>query len=81
MNAMNGMEIYSDMLIDMMLHICRIKICLYISKKFHSYIKNRNCQTIPHHMLAMCSFAVMNIFTILIQSRFNYKVKYNLIGE
>ena len=41
MNDMNGMEIYSDMLIDMMLDIC-IEFD-YISKKFHSYIKNRNC--------------------------------------
>ena len=41
MNDMNGMEIYSDMLIDMVLDIC-IEFD-YISKKFHSYIKSRNC--------------------------------------
>ena len=43
MNDMNGMEIYSDMLIDMMLDILEFFYTMNISKKFHSYIKNRNC--------------------------------------
>ena len=76
MNEMNGMEIYSDMLIDMVRDIC------IIYRKNSMVISKIKIVKLFHIICLPCvKFEVMNIFTILIQSRFNYKVKPNLIGE